>query len=161
MSDLIHDIGRHEYNDKDKVSLDFRLNVPTTPHEDLKSSATIKDGSVKNFELRLGLLSKERYDPDEIRSVMDDILADMDLPDHARPMENDRDPVDEIDPKISYDPHWGAIGFYQIHLKCATFFPLAMDEDEFEAFVREFVPEFIERVEWDDPAETDERYDDE
>lgn len=157
--DLIYDITRTEL--RDTVSIDFRLDLPVAPHEDLKSSASVEDGTVERFELRLGLLSKERYDPEGIEEVMYDILGEMDLPDHQDgylPDDTDREPADEIDAKISYDPDWGAIGFYQVHLKCNSFFPLAMDEDEFEVFVRQFTGEFIERVEWDDPADTDERY---
>lgn len=153
MSDLIYDISRHEYSDKDKVSLDFRLRVPKAPHEDLKSSATVQDGSVGDFELRLGLLSKSQYNPDEIRMEVYAILDGMDLPDHDPAFLSpggDRVPTDEFTVKIAYDPHWGEVGFYQIHLNSHTFFPLEMDEDEFEAFVRKFTTEFIERFEWDE-----------
>jgi hypothetical protein len=165
MSDLIYDISRYEYNDGNKVSIDFRLNVPKEVSEDLKSSATVKKGLVDNFELRLGLLSKERYDPNDIRETMNNILTEMDLSrtryremreeieaesEIDNPDFPDADPEDEIKPKLGYDPHWGELGFYQVHLNCQSFFPPIMDEDEFKEFVHEFTTTFIDRFEWDE-----------
>lgn len=164
---LIHDVTRTEL--VDTVSIDFRLGVPKAPHEDLKSSVSVEEDLVEQFELRLGLLSKERYDPDEIRETMNDILSGVDLPrtryraqrqeliDQETEEYNldperipDKDAEDEITPKLGYDPHWGEIGFFQVHLKCHSFTPPIMREGEFMDFTREFTEEFIDRFEWDE-----------
>jgi|GEM_PF-6601288 len=168
MSEFVHDLNRYEFR-SGKVSLDFRLDVPKAPHEDLKSSVTIEEGLVDCFELRLGLLSRDQYEPDEIREEMNAIVGEMDLPrtryraqreeiiemeveEHGLDPERipDKDPDDEINPKISYDPHWGELGFYQIHLECHSFWPPIWHEDEFMEFVEAYTAEFVERFDWDD-----------
>ncbi|QLG30066.1 hypothetical protein HUG10_21000 (plasmid) [Halorarum halophilum] len=164
----IYDRHRYEYP-SGKVSLDFRLDVPKAPHEDLKSSATMKDGLVDDFELRLGLLSQEQYTADEIRETMEEILRQADLPRTRHRAERqkiideevdeygldpDRIPdveaEDEIDVKLGYDPHWGELGFYQIHLKCHSFFPPVWREDEFMDFVEEYTDLFVDAFDWEE-----------
>lgn len=153
MSDpLLYDTNRYEFHDGD-ISLDFRLNVPKAPHEDLRSSARIEDGNVRSFELRLGLLSKERYTKTGIEERMLDILDEMDLPpiheDFVGP-DSERRTMDELRPKVTYDPHWGEFGFWQVHLTCHTFFPPAMNEAQFIRFACRYTRRFIGRFNWDE-----------
>lgn len=149
----IHDIDRHDYSSNDRVSLDFKVDVPKLPERTLPSSATIEGEELRDFEIRLGLLSKDEYDPEGIEAYLIGIAEGVGIPEPSEkylPPDEDVEITQQVQAKIGYDPAWGEVGYYQIHLTGHSFFPPQMSEAEFLTFADEVAGAAIDLFEWDD-----------
>lgn len=133
------------YDFSDKTAVHFKLRVPNPHHEDLKSSAVIKDGVVTRLELRLGQVPKTLYDVVDARKVLHRCLREVDIPAIARAFPDDM----PVEAKINQDPAWVLEDHLQIHLVNKYTYGLKCSVDELLRFADGYTTAVVDAFEWE------------